>query len=263
MIDRQRAESFNRNAALYHAARPGYPDALYRELQQLTGVDKESTVIEIGAGTGIATEQMYRHWHSVIYAVEPGAELLALAKRRLGHIPAIRLVHSSFEDFTAPAPCDLIAAATSFHWVEPAVKYAKISELLKPGGFLAAWWSNYSRDDTPVFDAIREIYAQYHPEPELQDDLRGIQRQRIAAIIGELEQAPGLDFFAHREYQIIRTFSAASYIDLLRTFSENACHPPKQMAGFYDRLTALIHDHGDRLEVPVMFNLEVARLRKP
>ncbi|HOT97060.1 MAG TPA: hypothetical protein PLG50_00260 [bacterium] len=166
MIDRQRADSFNRNAALYDAARPGYPDVLYREL-------------------------------------------------------------------------------------------------LKPGGFVAAWWSNYSRDDAPVFDAIREIYARYHPKPELHDDLRGIQRQRIESIKCELEQAPGLDFFAHREYQIIRTFSAASYIDLLQTFSENAIHPPEQMAGFYERLTALIHDYSDRLEVPVMINLEVARSRIP
>jgi len=258
-IDRQRAESFNRNAALYDAHRPGYPDDLYLELQQLTGVNENSVVIEIGAGSGIATEQMYHHWHATIYALEPGAALLAQAQKRVGHIPAIHLVHSSFEEYTTAVPCDLIAAATSFHWVEPAVKFARIGKLLKPGGFLAAWWSNFSRNDTPVFDAIRAIYAQYHPEPELNDDLRGLQGQRVAERRSEFERAPGLSFHAHREFHCTRSFTADAYIGLLRTFSTNACHPEEHMALFYERIAALIHAQGNRLDVPFMVNLELAR----
>ncbi len=258
-IDRQRAESFNRNAALYDAYRTGYPDDLYIELQHLTGVDENSVVVEIGAGSGIATEQMYGHWHATIYALEPGAALLAQAKKRLGHIPAIHLVHTSFEAYATAVPCDLIAAATSFHWVEPSVKFARVCKLLKPGGFLAAWWSNFSRTNAPVFDAIREIYAQFHPQPELHDDLRGIQGQRIAARRSEFEQAPGLSLHAHREFHSTRSFTAEAYVGLLRTFSSNACLPEERMAPFYEHIAALIRDQGNRLKVPVMVNLEVAR----
>ena len=259
MIDRQRAESFNRIAALYDTARPGYPDELYVELQRLTGVGEKSVVIEIGAGSGIATEQMYHHWHSTIYALEPGAALLAVAEKRLGHIAAIHLIHSSFEEYNAPARCDLITAASSFHWVEPEVKFSRVGELLREGGFVAAWWSIYSRNDKPVFDDIREIYARYHPRPQLQDEFRGIQRQKIAERRSEFEEAPGFSFHAHREFHFTRSFTAEAYVGLLRTFSDNACHPEERIAPFYDRVGACIHDNRDLLEVPIMVNLEVAR----
>ena len=56
-IDRhdQRRRSFDRDAAGYDQARPGYPDAIYDLVAATCGLRAGSRLLEIGAGTGSGT----------------------------------------------------------------------------------------------------------------------------------------------------------------------------------------------------------------
>ena len=52
------------------------------------------------------------------------------------------MIGQSFED--APldhGAFDLVASATSFHWVAQRTGLAKVHDLLVPGGYLALWWN--------------------------------------------------------------------------------------------------------------------------
>ena len=52
------------------------------------------------------------------------------------------VVISSFEDADiAPASFDLAVAATSFHWVDQEVGLTKLGWALRPGGWVALWWT--------------------------------------------------------------------------------------------------------------------------
>jgi hypothetical protein len=53
--ERRRA-TFDQDAGPYDRARPGYPPALFDDLAELTGVGAGSRVLEIGPGTGRATQ---------------------------------------------------------------------------------------------------------------------------------------------------------------------------------------------------------------
>jgi SAM-dependent methyltransferase len=129
---------FGLNPEGYDAARPRYPDALYAFMQGEGAIGVGTRTLEIGAGTGIATRRLLALGAHPITVVEPDARF-APSLRALG---AIDIVHMAFEDFRAPdASFDLVAAATAFHWVEPAVGAPKLAALLRPGGWAALWWN--------------------------------------------------------------------------------------------------------------------------
>ena len=73
---------FNEVPELYDRVRPRYPDELFADLVTVTRTDERSSVLEVGCGTGQATRSLAALGCSVT-AVEPGAEVAALARQRL------------------------------------------------------------------------------------------------------------------------------------------------------------------------------------
>jgi protein-L-isoaspartate O-methyltransferase len=107
-------ETFEQVPELYDRMRPGYPGELFDDLAALTGAATGSRVLELGCGTGQATVPLARRGYEVV-ALEPGAGLADLARRRLAAFPSVGVVTSSFEGWPLPAaPFDLVLAATSW-----------------------------------------------------------------------------------------------------------------------------------------------------
>ena len=49
---------------------------------------------------------------------------------------------AAFEEVElAPRSFHLVAAATSFHWLDPDQALPKIAMILRPGGWVALWWN--------------------------------------------------------------------------------------------------------------------------
>jgi SAM-dependent methyltransferase len=60
------------------------------------------------------------------------------------------VVISSFEEAdVARANFDLAVAATSFHWVDQEVGLSKLGQALRPGGWVALWWTLFRDPDQP------------------------------------------------------------------------------------------------------------------
>jgi protein-L-isoaspartate O-methyltransferase len=135
--DRHRLRAtFAEDAELYERARPEYPAELFADLAALALLGPGSRVLEIGCGTGQATMALARLGCAVT-AVELGGALAGIARRKLTGFEA-RVVVTTFEDWQLPPePFDLVVAATSFHWVDPAVRVRKSADALRPGGSLA------------------------------------------------------------------------------------------------------------------------------
>nr|MDQ2729963.1 class I SAM-dependent methyltransferase [Actinomycetota bacterium] len=128
---------FDRIADLYDRARPGYPADVVEDLARTCAVTGSSRILEIGCGTGQLTGALANIGASIL-AVEPGAALAALARTNLAGYPAVEVRMTRFEDIDVSlGSFDLVAATTSFHWVDPALGYPKAADLLRPGGFLA------------------------------------------------------------------------------------------------------------------------------
>jgi SAM-dependent methyltransferase len=120
----------------YERVRPTYPPALVDEACSRAGLRPGDQVVEIGCGTGKLTRALVERGLRV-EAVEPDAELIEVA-RRLVSEKAVAFHHGRFEDVDLPrAAFPAVFAATSFHWVDPAVGWRKVASLLAPGGVFA------------------------------------------------------------------------------------------------------------------------------
>jgi SAM-dependent methyltransferase len=128
--------------------RPPYPAEIYAILQDRCGCRAGTEVLEIGPATGLATLSLL-DLGCTVTAVEPGAALAARLRQR-GAGRALTVIVGSFETAELPtAAFDVVAAATSFHWVDPAVGLAKAAGHLRPAGWLALWWTVFGDPDRP------------------------------------------------------------------------------------------------------------------
>jgi SAM-dependent methyltransferase len=122
----QAAEDFDRT-------RPVCPPQVFDDLVRLAGLASGDRVIEIGCGTGQATVSLAERGLTIT-AVGLGAELAAVARRRLARFPSVDVLTTSFEAWEPPgAPFDAVVAFNSLHWIDPQLRYSKPSELLRPG----------------------------------------------------------------------------------------------------------------------------------
>ncbi|MDP9256953.1 MAG: class I SAM-dependent methyltransferase [Actinomycetota bacterium] len=128
---------FDDVAAAYDAVRPSYPGEIVQAACEAGALDGGSAVLEIGCGTGKLTELLVAR-DLRVRAVEPGANLVAAARKRIGQEGAVQFEVGRFEDADLPEDAyDAVFSATAFHWVDPRVGWAKAASLLKPGGLLA------------------------------------------------------------------------------------------------------------------------------
>ena len=128
---------FDDVAAEYDAVRPSYPAELVDAACEAGALDGRSAVLEIGCGTGKLTELLVARGLRV-RAVEPGANLVATARERIGTPDAVQFDIGRFEDADLPEDgYDAVFSATAFHWVDPKVGWAKVALAAQARGLLA------------------------------------------------------------------------------------------------------------------------------
>ncbi|MEO1059660.1 MAG: class I SAM-dependent methyltransferase [Actinomycetota bacterium] len=155
---------YDRQARSYASARPDYPADVFTTIARYANLGVGARVLEIGAGTGQATTTMVnRGWR--IDAVEPGEQLIAQAQRRFVGQP-VQFHQGRFEHvWFDHGAFDVVAAGTSWHWVDPSVSYQRAFELLRPGGTIALFWNAHVPDThLPQWEPIRETYLKVAPD---------------------------------------------------------------------------------------------------
>ncbi|MFI5977817.1 class I SAM-dependent methyltransferase [Streptomyces sp. NPDC051452] len=139
-----RAHSFNSAAAQYAANRPSYPPALLDAVEETAGRSLAGAkVVDVGAGTGIATALLHGRGADVL-AVEPGAGMAAEFRRGLPHLPIVRGSGDALP--VADAHADFVTYAQAWHWTDPARSVPEALRVLRPGGALAVWWNTHALD---------------------------------------------------------------------------------------------------------------------
>jgi len=127
---------FDTMAVEYDRNRPTYPDALVGRACEASRLAAGDRVLEIGCGTGQLTRSLVaRGLH--VTAVEPGQNLIALAREQPNGPGAVEFIHSRFEDAAPGAGFAGVFSASAFHWIDPDVSWSKVAQSLEPGGLLA------------------------------------------------------------------------------------------------------------------------------
>jgi SAM-dependent methyltransferase len=243
--ERQRLRlTFDTVAGGYQEARPEYPDALFDTLIALTGIDPEvDALCEVGSASGKATLPLARRGFAIT-CVELGSALAAEARRNLAGFDRVTVVHADFEKWEpdgasrdrSGAGFGLVFAATAWHWIDPAVKYAKAAALLRPGGHLAFWEAVHvtTAGGDPFFAELQDVYDEIGegrtPEHVFQT------AETLASFEAEIEASGLFGDIVIRRFDWEIRYTAAEYIRLLGTFSSHIAMEPWQRERLYGEI---------------------------
>ncbi|MEL6814635.1 MAG: class I SAM-dependent methyltransferase [Cyanobacteria bacterium J06598_3] len=163
----KRRQWYSSAAKAYRWARPRYPDALIDSVLRQAGLVNASeasatgSILEIGCGPGIATEALVQRGLRV-QAVEPSPVACELARESCKAYEPVHVHNSTFEDYPlAGQTFDAVLAATSFHWVSPAVACKKSAAALNPGGSLILLWATPPQPSEAICQYLQTVYDRF------------------------------------------------------------------------------------------------------
>ena len=276
---RQLRTTLSEAAELYDRMRPSYPRAVFEELAEFGRLGPGSRVLEIGCGTGQATLPLAERGYRVT-AVELGAELAAIARRKLAPFPRVEVVVSDFEDWSTPwseaergpAPWseaergtlphdefDAVVSATAFHWLDPAVRVARSAAVLRPSGTLAIIGTEHiAGGDTAFFAEVQTCYERW--DPSTPPGLRLQNASEIPRDSAELDQSGLFERVVFHRYEWTETYSATAYRDLLLTYSGHRALESDRREHLLDCITGLIESrYGGSITKCYLTELRLAR----
>ncbi|MFE2303927.1 class I SAM-dependent methyltransferase [Streptomyces sp. NPDC059445] len=261
---------FDEVPELYDRVRPGYPDELFADLAAVTGMEAGSSVLEVGCGTGHATRSLAALGCSVT-AVEPGTGMAALARRRLAALGDIDvgIETSTFEEWDDRGRrFDVLVAAASWHWVDPAIGWPRAYEVLRPGGWAALLGHVVVRrpGEPEVYaetSALHERFAPGNPDwghPPLEEEVRATDTG------WGLVEDPGPLFGPTmvRWYPTVQRLDGTGFADLLRSTSPYRRLTPATREPLLDAIAEHIRTRmNDRATRRYLTVLRVGRRAEP
>ncbi len=154
------SEMFNQMAEYYDIFRPGYPTEIIHTIVEKARLTPASRVLEIGSGSGKATEQFADYGFEML-CMDPGEDLVQKGNQRFQDTK-ISFVASRFEDYALPSEhFDAIVSAQAFHWVPKPRGYELCSATLKKGGWLMPFWNIEIIHDTELDHELLAILEKY------------------------------------------------------------------------------------------------------
>lgn len=154
-------ERFSDRVADYLNYRPSYPLEVVDTLISECSLGSQSTIADIGSGTGIFTRLLLDKNFRVA-GVEPNESMRKAAEQQLSHYSKFTSAEGQSEHTgLADHSIDLITAAQAFHWFEGEETRQEFVRILKPGGHLALVW-NQRKLEQPFqkeYDAMLREYA--------------------------------------------------------------------------------------------------------
>jgi len=151
------AESFGIDVTGYDQARPPYPADLVERIAGRSD-DHRPEVLDVGCGTGIAARQ-FQGAGCAVLGIEPDERMAAYARER-----GLEVEVSTFETWEPVGRVfDVVTAAQSWHWVDPAIGVPKAASVLFPGGRLAIFGHVFEPPEA-IANAAAEAYRRVVPD---------------------------------------------------------------------------------------------------
>ncbi len=252
-----RALSFGAVAENYDRYRPSYPPQLVDDVCALLPGHR---IVEIGAGTGIATSQFAAH-DLEITAVEPDPQMAGVLARKFVGNDRVRVDVATLESWSAARDADAVRfngliCAQAWHWTEPATRWRDAAAALAGGGVLALFWNRDGYADPAVLACLGEVYERF-----------GITDravfQHIQQAYGwpaeEIEAAVGFSRHEVRYYHWTRTQSVVDHVARLNTISAHLILPADVREALTNDITSEFTSRfGEEIELSMSTELALA-----
>ena len=220
--------------------RPRYSPELFQYLIDYAGIGPEKKVLEIGPGTGQATDPILETGCDY-NAIELGEHLYAKMKEKYDRFSNFHIVNDDFitHDFGTQR-FDMIYSAATIQWIPEDVAFSKTFELLKPGGVLAMMLTraDYKTPNEDLYGKIQKLYDQYF-KPD------------IPYTYGRFryDNAPNYGYtdFQQHEFHGRREMSTDEYVSFCGTHSDHMVIPEPYKTKFFEGLRETVAANGGKV----------------
>lgn len=240
----------------YEFGRPQYPEKLYEEIRRFSGICPSSEILEVGAGTGQATDLFVAHGHK-LDIIEVSEEQVAYLKSKYSSYSRATIFKNYFEEYTAEKKYDLIYSATAFHWIKCENGYPKAWRMLRPGGTIAVFWNVFfdMYHSGGIFDELNELKKIYMPNEGSGLTLDEIKEKRIRQItVGGFFDLP-----EYHEYRTNKHYDADRFLAYLKTYSGTLMLNESTRHKYLKAVSDCLARHGGNIEIPEIVSLYLVK----
>ena len=222
--------------------RPRYSAELFADLIDYAGIGPGVSVLEIGPGTGQATDPVLETGCDY-HAIELGEHLYAKMKEKYGNRPNFHIVNDDFitHDY-GDQKFDMIYSAATIQWIPEAIAFTKTLDLLKPGGTLAMMLTSddFRTSNEALYNRIQEVYTTYYKPEATYMEMRAPFSYTNAPNYGYVD-------FERREFHGRRVFTADEYASYIGTHCTSLVIPEPYKSNFFSGLKEAVLEAGNKI----------------
>lgn len=219
-------KTFDKIPEMFDKYRPRYCDELFEELIVRCGLNPDKKVLEIGPGTGQATEPILKTGCDYT-AIELGENFTAFMKKRFDTYSNFHIINGDFEKYLFEDNAyDLVYSAAAIQWIPEQIAFSKIYDMLKPRGYLAMFMtrSDESSLNKNLKDEIDCVYEKYFH----------VKQKYQCRINYENVTNYGFTNFTYLEWEKQRELDVEAYISYISTHCEHITLEEPYKTNFYD-----------------------------
>lgn len=240
---------FSNRVENYVKYRPSYPSEVIDLLIKQSSLSTESTIADIGSGTGIFTRLLLDRGFQV-YGVEPGDDMRGIAERDFAHNPNFTSLPNKAESTGLnPNSIDLVTVAQAFHWMDIPTFRTECQRILKPNGHVAIIWNNRKTSGTPFLEEYESL-------------LKTLESDYTSAWLNRVNRESIAQFFGGTHFEL-HTFPNEQLFDwdgLLGRVLSSSYVPLPDSPGYdlmVKRLREIFDQHSQTGKVAFEYNTEV------
>ena len=231
--------------------RPRYCNEVFVDVIKHSQLDSEKSALEIGPGTGQATEPILKTGCNYL-AIELGEHLAEYTKSKFKSYDNFHIVNADFETHNfEQRKFDLVYSAATIQWIPEKIGFPKVFDLLKSGGTFAMMMtkSDYKSPNEALYNKIQEVYDKYfHPET--------LYSQKL--IYSNAVNYGFIDF-ERREYSSRRELNADDYISYIGTHCDHITLKEPYKSKFYAGIRDAVLEAGNKIVIDDTIILYLAR----
>ena len=216
-----------------------YCDEIFADVIEYSKLKPGKTALEIGPGTGQATEPILKTGCSYM-AIELGEHLAEYTKDKFSTYDNFQIVNADFETYDfGQDKFDLVYSASTIQWIPEKIGFPKVYDILKTGGTFAMMMArtDYKSPNEALFSNIQAVYDKYfHPETEYTCKLA------YSNVVNY-----GFVDFECRNYHKTRKFNADDYVSYIGTHCDHITLQEPYKTRFFEGVRGAILDAGNMI----------------
>ena len=244
-------KTFDKIPEQFDKWRPRYCNELFTSIIDIAEIDANKAVLEIGPGTGQATEPFLKTSCDYL-AIELGEHFTEYMKKKYSSYSNFHIVNADFETYDfGMNKFDLVFSAATIQWIPEEIAFPKIYNMLKPGGILAMFMtcSDEKSSNEELYQKINQVYSEHFH----------VETKYTCKFNYENVVNYGFTNYSYCDWKKTRVFNADEYVSYIGTHVEHITLKEPYKSRFYDGVRKAIMEQGNKIIINDTIPLYLAR----